>query len=130
MFQKDNLLEWRNIMDNITIGLEIQNKKTDEAMKRVERLLKTYNLWEYRNMYPKELSGGMRQRVALIRTLATGPDVLLLDEPFSALDYRTRLIVSDDVYKIIKNEGKSAILVTHDISEAICYKVQPLIKTV
>jgi NitT/TauT family transport system ATP-binding protein len=119
MFQKDNLLEWRNIMDNITIGLEIQNKKTDEAMKRVERLLKTYNLWEYRNMYPKELSGGMRQRVALIRTLATGPDVLLLDEPFSALDYRTRLIVSDDVYKIIKNEGKSAILVTHDISEAI-----------
>ena len=119
MFQKDNLLEWRNIMDNITIGLEIQNKKTDEAMKRVERLLKTYNLWEYRNMYPKELSGGMRQRVALIRTLSTGPDVLLLDEPFSALDYRTRLIVSDDVYKIIKNEGKSAILVTHDISEGI-----------
>jgi NitT/TauT family transport system ATP-binding protein len=106
-------------MDNITIGLEIQNKKTDEAMKRVERLLKTYNLWEYRNMYPKELSGGMRQRVALIRTLAVGPDVLLLDEPFSALDYRTRLLVSDDVYKIIKNEGKSAILVTHDISEAI-----------
>ena len=119
MFQKDNLHEWRNIMDNITIGLEIQNKKTDEAMKRVERLLKTYNLWEYRNMYPKELSGGMRQRVALIRTLATGPDVLLLDEPFSALDYRTRLIVSDDVYKIIINEGKSAILVTHDISEGI-----------
>ena len=92
-------------------------------MKRVERLLKTYNLWEYRNMYPKELSGGMRQRVALIRTLATGPDVLLLDEPFSALDYRTRLIVSDDVYKIIKNEGKSAILLTHDISEALYYKV-------
>ena len=130
MFQKDNLLEWRNIMDNITIGLEIQNKKTDEAMKRVERLLKTYNLWEYRNMYPKELSGGMRQRVALIRTLSTGPDVLLLDEPFSALDYRTRLIVSDDVYKIIKNEGKSAILLTHDISEDLSYKVQPLIKMV
>ena len=84
-------------------------------MKRVEKLLKTYNLWEYRNMYPKELSGGMRQRVALIITLAVGPDVLLLDEPFSALDYRTRLIVSDDVYKIIKNEGKSAILLTHDI---------------
>ena len=72
----------------------------------------------------------MRQRVALIRTLATGPDVLLLDEAFSALDYRTRLIVSDDIYKIIKNEGKSAILVTHDISEALCYKVQPLIKIV
>ena len=99
-------------------------------MKRVEKLLKTYNLWEYRNMYPKELSGGMRQRVALIITLAVGPDVLLLDEPFSALDYRTRLIVSDDVYKIIKNEGKSAILLTHDISEDLSYKVQPLIKMV
>ena len=106
-------------MDNITIGLEIQKKKTDEAMKRVERLLKTYDLWEFRNMYPKELSGGMRQRVALIRTLAVAPDILLLDEPFSALDYQTRLLVSDDVYRIIKNEGKSAIMVTHDISEAI-----------
>mgnify|MGYP001011154515 CR=1 FL=1 len=119
MFQKDNLLEWRNIMDNITIGLEIQKKKTDEAMERVERLLKTYDLWDFRNMYPKELSGGMRQRVALIRTLAVAPDILLLDEPFSALDYQTRLLVSDDVYRIIKNEGKSAIMVTHDISEAI-----------
>ena len=106
-------------MDNITIGLEIQKKKTDEAMERVERLLKTYDLWDFRNMYPKELSGGMRQRVALIRTLAVAPDILLLDEPFSALDYQTRLLVSDDVYKIIKNEGKSAIMVTHDISEAI-----------
>lgn len=130
MFQKDHLLDWRNIMDNITIGLEIQNQKTDEAMKRVERLLKTYDLWDFRNMYPKELSGGMRQRVALIRTLAVDPDILLLDEPFSALDYQTRILVSDDVYRIIKNEGKSAILVTHDISEAICYKVQLLIKTV
>ena len=119
MFQKDHLLEWRNIMDNITIGLEIQKQKTDEAMQRVERLLKTYDLWDFRNMYPKELSGGMRQRVALIRTLAVDPDILLLDEPFSALDYQTRILVSDDVYKIIKNEGKSAILVTHDISEAI-----------
>ena len=119
MFQKDHLLEWRNIMDNIAIGLEIQKQKTDEAMQRVERLLKTYDLWDFRNMYPKELSGGMRQRVALIRTLAVDPDILLLDEPFSALDYQTRILVSDDVYKIIKNEGKSAILVTHDISEAI-----------
>ncbi|MGL5329988.1 MAG: ABC transporter ATP-binding protein, partial [Peptostreptococcaceae bacterium] len=119
MFQKDHLLEWRNIMDNITIGLEIQDNKTEKNLLRVEKLLKTYGLWEYRNMYPKELSGGMRQRVALIRTLAVDPDVLLLDEPFSALDYQTRLIVSDDVYKIIKNENKSAILVTHDISEAI-----------
>ena len=119
MFQKDHLLEWRNIIDNITIGLEIQKNKDPKALERVERLLKTYGLWEYRNMYPKELSGGMRQRVALIRTLAVDPDVLLLDEPFSALDYQTRLIVSDDVYKIIRNEHKLAILVTHDISEAI-----------
>lgn len=119
MFQKDNLLEWRNIMDNITIGLEIQKKKNDESIKRVERLLKSYNLWDFRNMYPKELSGGMRQRVSLIRTLSVNPDILLLDEPFSALDYQTRLLVSDDVFKIIKSEGKSAILVTHDISEAI-----------
>ena len=119
MFQKDHLLEWRNIMDNITIGLEIQKQKTDEAIQRVERLLKTYDLWDFRNMYPKELSGGMRQRVALIRTLAVDPDILLLDEPFSALDYQTRILVSDDVYKIIKNEHKMAILVTHDISEGI-----------
>lgn len=119
MFQKDQLLEWRTIMDNILIGLEIQKKKTPEAISRIERLLKTYGLWDFRNMYPKELSGGMRQRVALIRTLAVNPDILLLDEPFSALDYQTRILVSDDVYKIIRNEGKSAILVTHDISEAI-----------
>lgn len=122
MFQKDHLLEWRNIMDNILIGLEIQKKKTPEAISRIERLLKTYGLWDFRNMYPKELSGGMRQRVALIRTLAVNPDILLLDEPFSALDYQTRILVSDDVYKIIRNEGKSAILVTHDISEDICIK--------
>lgn len=119
MFQRDHLLEWRNIMDNITIGLEIQKNKDPKAIERVEKLLKTYDLWDFRNMYPKELSGGMRQRVALIRTLSVDPDVLLLDEPFSALDYQTRLLVSDDVYRIIKNENKSAILVTHDISEAI-----------
>lgn len=119
MFQKDHLLEWRNIMDNITIGLEIQHKKTPESIARIENLLKTYGLWEFRNMYPFELSGGMRQRVALIRTLSVDPSILLLDEPFSALDYQTRLLVSDDVYKIIRNEHKSAILVTHDISEAI-----------
>jgi NitT/TauT family transport system ATP-binding protein len=119
MFQKDHLLEWRNIMDNITIGLEIQNNKNEKSIAQVEKLLKTYGLWDFRNMYPKELSGGMRQRVSLIRTLSVNPDVLLLDEPFSALDYQTRILVSDDVYKIIKNENKSAILVTHDISEAI-----------
>lgn len=120
MFQRDNLLDWRNIMDNITIGLEVQGKKNDEeSMDRIEKLLKTYDLWDFRNMYPKELSGGMKQRVALIRTLSVNPDILLLDEPFSALDYQTRLIVCDDVYKIIKNENKSTILVTHDIGEAI-----------
>lgn len=119
MFQKDNLLEWRNIIDNITIGLEIQNKKTPESLENVENLLKIYGLWDFKNMYPKELSGGMKQRVSLIRTLSVNPDILLLDEPFSALDYQTRLLVSDDVYKIIRNEKKSAILVTHDISEAI-----------
>lgn len=119
MFQRDHLLEWRNIMDNITIGLEIQHQKTPQAISKIESLLKTYGLWDFRNMYPKELSGGMRQRVALIRTLAVNPDVLLLDEPFSALDYQTRILVSDDIYKIIKNENKSTILVTHDISEAI-----------
>ena len=120
MFQKDHLLEWRSIMDNITLGLEIMHKKNDKkSMERIERLLKTYGLWDFRNMYPKELSGGMRQRVALIRTLSVDPDILLLDEPFSALDYQTRLMVNDVVYKIIKNENKSVILVTHDISEAI-----------
>lgn len=124
MFQKDNLLEWRNIMDNITIGLEIQGKKDKKSLDRVESLLKTYGLWDFRSMYPKELSGGMRQRVALIRTLSVNPDILLLDEPFSALDYQTRLLVCDDVYSIIKNENKSTILVTHDIGEALCIKVQ------
>ena len=120
MFQKDHLLEWRSIMDNITLGLEIMHKKNDKkSMERIERLLKTYGLWEFRNMYPKELSGGMRKRVALIRTLSVDPSILLLDEPFSALDYQTRLMVNDDVYKVIKNENKSVILVTHDISEAI-----------
>ena len=111
-------------MDNITIGLEIQGKKDKKSLDRVESLLKTYGLWDFRSMYPKELSGGMRQRVALIRTLSVNPDILLLDEPFSALDYQTRLLVCDDVYSIIKNENKSTILVTHDIGEARCIKVQ------
>lgn len=119
MFQRDHLLEWRTIMDNVLIGLEIQKKLTKESRERVEKLLQTYGLWEFKDRYPRELSGGMRQRAALIRTLSTKPDILLLDEPFSALDYQTRLMVSDDIYQIIKKEKKEAILVTHDISEAI-----------
>ena len=119
MFQRDHLLDWRTIMDNITIGLEILKRKDKASLDRIERLLKTYGLWDFKDMYPKELSGGMRQRVALIRTLSVDPDILLLDEPFSALDYQTRLEVSDDIYKILKEQNKTAILVTHDISEAI-----------
>ncbi len=119
MFQHDHLLEWRTIFDNVMIGLEIQKKLTEENKHRVTMLLENYGLGEFKNRFPNELSGGMRQRAALIRTLATNPDLLLLDEPFSALDYQTRLLVSDDIYRIIKKEHKEAILVTHDISEAI-----------
>lgn len=119
MFQKDHLFEWRTILKNITLGLEIQHKLTDEAQAEIKRLLEIYDLWDFRNNFPRELSGGMKQRAALIRTLALNPDILLLDESFSGLDYQTRLIVTDDIYKIIKKENKTAILVTHDISEAI-----------
>lgn len=119
MFQKDNLLEWRTILQNVYLGLELQKRKTKENMEYACNLLKKYHLWEFKDKYPKQLSGGMRQRVALIRTLALRPSVLLLDEAFSALDYQTRLNVCDDVYKIIKDEGLTAILVTHDINEAI-----------
>ncbi len=119
MFQRDHLLEWRTIIDNIKIGLEIQKKLNDESLAKIERLLNLYGIWEFRNNYPKELSGGMRQRVALIRTLAVNPDILLLDEPFSALDYQTRLLVCNDIAQIIKNENKTTIMVTHDIAEAI-----------
>ena len=119
MFQKDNLLEWRTIRGNVYLGLELKNTKTKENMEYADSLLRKYNLWEFRNKYPRQLSGGMRQRVALIRTLALKPSLLLLDEAFSALDYQTRLDVCDDVYKIIKSENLTTILVTHDISEAI-----------
>ncbi len=119
MLQKDHLFEWRNIYENVCLGLRIQKCKEEAAYKNVENLLKTYDLWEFRHAYPKELSGGMRQRVALIRTLATSPEILLLDEAFSALDYQTRLVVTDDIARIIENEKKTAVLVTHDISESI-----------
>lgn len=119
MLQKDHLFEWRNIMSNVTLGLEIQGKCNREAVKKVEKMLEKYGLSNFKNYYPHQLSGGMRQRVALIRTLAINPDILLLDEPFAALDYQTRLAVSDEIYCIIKGEGKTAIMVTHDIAEAI-----------
>lgn len=119
MFQKDHLFEWDSVWDNVTLGLKIKKLMTDENKARVEHLLEEYGLIKFKNHYPRELSGGMRQRVALIRTLALNPEVLFLDEPFSALDYQTRLNVCDDVHSIIKREHKTAIMVTHDISEAI-----------
>ena len=119
MFQKDNLLEWRNIYKNITLGLEIKGKINDDQKNKINDLLKKYGLYEFRNSYPSELSGGMRQRVALIRTLVLNPSILLLDEPFSALDAQTKIAVNEDVYNIVTKENKSVILVTHDISEAI-----------
>jgi len=119
MLQEDALLEWKTVLENCLLGLELNNTLTLENKKRVIFLLEKYGLKDFIDSYPKSLSGGMRQRVALIRTLATNPDILLLDEPFSALDYQTRLSLSDEIYKIIKEEGKTAIMVTHDIAEAI-----------
>ena len=119
MLQKDHLFEWRTIFQNAIIGLEIQKKLNEETKAYVTNLLDTYGLGEFKNHYPRQLSGGMRQRAALIRTLAVKPDILLLDEAFSALDYQTRLAVSDEIYAILKKENKTAIIVSHDISEAI-----------
>lgn len=119
MLQKDYLFEWRSILKNITLGLEIQGKLNRESTTEIEKMLEKYGLSNFKNYYPHQLSGGMRQRVALIRTLAINPDLLLLDEPFSALDYQTRLAVSDEIYCIIKGEGKTAIMVSHDIAEAV-----------
>lgn len=119
MLQKDELFPWRTIEKNLLLPLEIKKIKTAEQVKRVRDLAKKYGLSDFLQSYPSQLSGGMRQRAALIRTLATNPDVLLLDEPFSALDYQTRLNVTEDVARIIRTEGKTALLITHDISEAI-----------
>lgn len=119
MLQKDHLFEWRTIYQNVILGLEIQKKETSKNLAHVQQMLKDYGLSPFKHSRPSELSGGMRQRAALIRTLALDPSLLLLDEPFSALDYQTRLNVCDDVYGIIKKEKKTAILVTHDLSEAI-----------
>lgn len=119
MLQQDSLFPFRNILSNCLLGLEINHTLNEKTKQNVIDLLSTYGLKDFIYSYPDHLSGGMRQRVALIRTLATNPDILLLDEPFSALDYQSRLAVSDDVYRIIKQEKKSAIMVTHDLAEAI-----------
>ena len=119
MLQQDNLLEWKTIYKNTILGLEIQKQNTKDNKNYAITLLKKYGLYDFKDKYPNQLSGGMRQKASLIRTLTTKPKILLLDEAFSALDYQTRLSVTDDVYKIIKNEGLTALMVTHDISEAI-----------
>ena len=129
MFQKDNLMEWRNIFNNVIIGLEVKRIKTKDNIMYANSLLDKYHLSEFKNHYPSELSGGMRQRVSLIRTLVLKPDLLLLDEPFSALDAQTKLSVQNDVYNIIKQEKKSALIVTHDISEAIALSDKIIILT-
>lgn len=119
MFQKDCLFEWLSVIDNVLLGLKIKKLDSEENIKRANMLIKNYQLEKFKEHKPNELSGGMRQRVALIRTLALNPEVLLLDEPFSALDYQTRIKVCDDVKEIIKKEKKTAIMVTHDLGEAI-----------
>jgi ABC transporter, ATP-binding protein len=127
MFQKDHLFEWRTVYKNITLGPEIAKIKIEPE--KIDQILKKYGLYDFKNHYPKELSGGMRQRVALLRTLALDPDILLLDEPFSSLDYQTKITVQDDIYKIIKDAHKTTLLVTHDITEAIAMADRVIVLT-
>lgn len=129
MLQKDSLLEWRTIYDNVMFGLEIRHCRNKENEDYAKELLKKYHLYEFMDKYPNQLSGGMRQRVALIRTLAIRPRILLLDEAFSALDYQTRIMVTQDIYRILKNENITALIVTHDISEAISMSDRVIVLT-
>lgn len=119
MLQHDHLFEWRDVLGNLIVGAEIRRMDLKQAKRRALALMERYGLGGFERHSPAQLSGGMRQRVALIRTLVAEPDILLLDEPFSALDYQTRLTLSDEIHRIIKDQGKTAVLVTHDISEAI-----------
>ena len=129
MLQRDHLLDWRTVEQNVLLGLEVKKMLTPERRAHALALLTRYGLAEFARHYPRSLSGGMRQKVALIRTLATEPSLLLLDEPFSALDYQTRLLLSDEVYGIIRAEGTTAILVTHDIAEAVSMSDRVLVFT-
>lgn len=129
MFQKDYLFPWITVRENVLLGLKIKKILTKENIEFADNLLRNYGLEKFKNYKPEELSGGMRQRVALIRTLALKPEVLLLDEPFTALDYQTRQNVTDDVYEVIKKEGKTAIMVTHDLGEAIIMSKRVIVLT-
>ena len=129
MLQRDHLLDWRTIEGNILLGLEVKRMLNSDTRDYALGLLNTYGLMEFRTHYPSQLSGGMRQKVALIRTRSFSPELLLLDEPFSALDYQTRLTIADEVYEIIRRECKTAVLVTHDISEAIAMSDRVLVFT-
>ena len=129
MLQRDCLLEWRSILNNALFGLEIKKAKNKDTIKYTKELLKKYGLYEFKDKYPSQLSGGMRQRAALIRTLAIRPKILLLDEAFSALDYQTRITVTHDIYKILKEEKITTLMVTHDISEAISMSDRVIVLT-
>lgn len=129
MLQKDHLFEWRTILSNVSLGLEIQNRLDESSKQELAQMLDTYGLLQFKDARPSQLSGGMRQRAALIRTMALKPDILLLDEPFSALDYQTRLEVCDDISSIIRTQKKTAVLITHDLSEAISVADRILVLT-
>lgn len=129
MLQRDHLFEWLTIRENARIGLRVRGDQSDESLQRVDELLSSTGLWEFRDHFPRQLSGGMRQRASLVRTLAVQPDFLLLDEPFSALDSQTRVKISDEVKQIICEHGCTALLVTHDISEAISMSSRVVVLT-